>query len=338
MDWGGWIDSARSLDQWKSAAAGISQLFAKPGRVVRQEHRYTNSRAFWVEVREPLDGVRLIAFSLPRHGNTRGAITLRIWTTSGPESVHYHFARGPTYLLQGRACARYTNIEPYGIREKDLQKEDVEVRGVAYGAELADAGEPGEAVATLRSLFETFCKFVMDRHMAGPSAEVDAKESAVRTGPAALQEEQQISNLLDALSDLSDSERDAIAKARMGQSKFRDRLLSRWGDACSVTGLKSKELLIASHIVPWSRCETTNARWDVDNGLMLTPGLDKAFELGYISFQHEGRERGRIVISPKANWDTRRRLGFDDTMLRIRDWHEGLAHYIEQHRIWWGLY
>jgi hypothetical protein len=96
-------------------------------------------------------------------------------------------------------------------------------------------------------------------------------------------------------------------------------LLSRWGDACSVTGLKSKEVLIASHIVPWSRCETTNARWDVDNGLMLTPGLDKAFELGYISFQHEGKERGRIVISPKANWDSRRRLGFDDSMLHIRD-------------------
>lgn len=68
------------------------------------------------------------------------------------------------------------------------------------------------------------------------------------------------------------------------------------------------------------------------------PGPNKAFELGYTSFQHQGRERGHIVISPKANWYTRWRLGFDDLMLRVRDWHEGLAHYIEQHRSWWRLY
>jgi hypothetical protein len=71
----------------------------------------------------------------------------------------------------------------------------------------------------------------------------------------------------------------------------------------------------------------------VNNGLLLTPGLDKAFELGYISFEHEGAYRGRIIVSVTANWDVKDKLKLDNPQWRIREWHAGLAIYLARHRI-----
>ncbi|MGA7584486.1 MAG: HNH endonuclease, partial [Rouxiella badensis] len=48
------------------------------------------------------------------------------------------------------------------------------------------------------------------------------------------------------------------------------------------------ELLVASHIVPWSLCESFE-RIDPYNGLLLSPNLDKLFDKGLISFTDEGK-------------------------------------------------
>jgi hypothetical protein len=85
--------------------------------------------------------------------------------------------------------------------------------------------------------------------------------------------------------------------------------------------------MIASHIVPWSRCEEPHERWDVENGLLLTPGLDRAFELGLIGFD----ERGRIIVSSKISLDTQLKLGIDRNQ-RIRTWYEGMGKYLLRHR------
>ncbi|WP_408734460.1 HNH endonuclease [Paraburkholderia bannensis] len=44
------------------------------------------------------------------------------------------------------------------------------------------------------------------------------------------------------------------------------------------------ELLVASHIKPWSRCESAEEGLDAANGLLLVPTLDKLFDRGFIAF------------------------------------------------------
>ncbi|MBS4050496.1 MAG: HNH endonuclease, partial [Methylomonas sp.] len=52
--------------------------------------------------------------------------------------------------------------------------------------------------------------------------------------------------------------------------------------------------LIASHIKPW--CKSSNSeRIDPHNGFLLLPNLDKAFDLGFITFT----DSGEICISSK---------------------------------------
>lgn len=57
-----------------------------------------------------------------------------------------------------------------------------------------------------------------------------------------------------------------LVKQRIGQEIFRESLMDYWGGRCSATGLDMPELLRASHIKPWAKCETDVERLDVFNG------------------------------------------------------------------------
>lgn len=76
-------------------------------------------------------------------------------------------------------------------------------------------------------------------------------------------------------------EADQIVKTRVNQSFFRSAVLSSYNGRCCITGLSIPNLLIASHIIPWSHnaIERLNPR----NGLCLNSLHDKAFDKGYIT-------------------------------------------------------
>ncbi len=83
-------------------------------------------------------------------------------------------------------------------------------------------------------------------------------------------------------------EGDTIAKYRLNQGKFRSILLDFWEGACAVSGLNDQRLLIASHILPWSK-STKNQKGDPFNGLLLSVVWDSLFDKGLISFDDEGK-------------------------------------------------
>jgi len=83
-------------------------------------------------------------------------------------------------------------------------------------------------------------------------------------------------------------ERDAIAKYRVNQGRFRKILLRHWGSTCCVSGLNDERLLIASHILPWSM-STANQKGDPFNGLLLSVTWDALFDKGLISFDNDGK-------------------------------------------------
>lgn len=84
------------------------------------------------------------------------------------------------------------------------------------------------------------------------------------------------------------TEAERLVVQRVGQDIFRDRLMSYWGDRCPLTGITEPELLRASHIKPWAKCETDDERLDVHNGLLLSALWDAAFDKGLVTFADEG--------------------------------------------------
>jgi len=88
-----------------------------------------------------------------------------------------------------------------------------------------------------------------------------------------------------------------LQKARRGQGSFREKVMEYWSGACPLTGIREPDLLRASHIVPWNRCERESERLNPDNGLLLSSLWDAAFDRGLVSFDDAGETLAAPQIS-----------------------------------------
>jgi hypothetical protein len=121
------------------------------------------------------------------------------------------------------------------------------------------------------------------------------------------------------------TEREAVVKARIGQGRFRDALLSQW-KGCAVTGLEESDLLRASHVIPWSQSRLED-RTNPYNGLLLAVHLDAAFDQGFVSFD----DQGRIIMSPGFSHEDAETLGIHNQMA-LREIDQRHRPYLEYHR------
>lgn len=84
-------------------------------------------------------------------------------------------------------------------------------------------------------------------------------------------------------------------KQRRGQEYFRDAVINNSGGLCCLTGLAVRELLIASHILPWGT--HPEHRLNVRHGLSLSRLHDAAFDVGLIAFDGDLR----MLLSPRLS-------------------------------------
>jgi len=114
-------------------------------------------------------------------------------------------------------------------------------------------------------------------------------------------------------SDSTETEKEELRKARIGQRKFRKDLIAIWKQ-CSVSKYDIVEFLIASHIVPWHKSNNKD-RLNKYNGLLLLPNYDKLFDKGYISFD----DNGLILLSKKLSLESFRKFGItlNDRLINI---------------------
>lgn len=83
--------------------------------------------------------------------------------------------------------------------------------------------------------------------------------------------------------DFIGKEKEVVIKQRINQNSFRSIILANYNEQCAISGICIPQLLIASHIVPWSDDE--NNRLNPSNGICLSPLYDKAFDKGYIGIR-----------------------------------------------------
>lgn len=76
-------------------------------------------------------------------------------------------------------------------------------------------------------------------------------------------------------------------KTRVNQNVFRQIVLANYENKCALIGVDIPELLVASHIIPWS--ENEKERLNPENGICLSALYDKAFDMGLISFNEENK-------------------------------------------------
>ena len=123
------------------------------------------------------------------------------------------------------------------------------------------------------------------------------------------------------------TEAERLVVQRVGQDIFRRGLFEYWDGRCALTGLDVPDLLRASHIKPWSDCDTDAERLDVFNGLLLAPHLDAAFDSGFITIE----EDGAVLLSDALPSRARSALGLDGA-LKVHGLHRAHERYLPWHR------
>lgn len=108
------------------------------------------------------------------------------------------------------------------------------------------------------------------------------------------------------------TEREATVFTRVGQDKFRKNVISVWqnGERCAVKLIDIKEVLIASHIIPWSECKSDKERLDGANGILLCSHIDKLFDSYLITFV-KFSDRYVMVMSPRLDIKMILKLGIE---------------------------
>jgi hypothetical protein len=127
--------------------------------------------------------------------------------------------------------------------------------------------------------------------------------------------------------DVPETEKLTLSKSRRGQGLFRERALNV-EPKCRITGIDNPKLLVASHIKPWARCNTHAERLDGNNGLMLTPTIDRLFDRGFIGFTIDGK----LLVSDKLTDNERLRLGLK-TETNVGRFTNAQEVYLQYHRL-----
>ena len=91
--------------------------------------------------------------------------------------------------------------------------------------------------------------------------------------------------------DFTGETRRVVSEQRIKQHFFRRAVLSSYRGRCCMSGLSEPRLLIASHIVPWSKDKLN--RLNPRNGLCLSAIHDRAFDKGLITLS----DAFEIIIS-----------------------------------------
>lgn len=135
---------------------------------------------------------------------------------------------------------------------------------------------------------------------------------------------QEIEKELDSPIVLESTERELIAKSRIGQPIFKKALLN-YNSKCRLCGVTDQRFLIAGHIKQWS-ISNNQERLDGNNGLLLCPNHDFLFDKAYISFNDDGM----ILISEDLDKEARMFLNINENMsIRMN---ENQREYMKWHR------
>ena len=133
--------------------------------------------------------------------------------------------------------------------------------------------------------------------------------------------------IVESIKTISETERTALVKSRVGQGIFKQSLIKKHDGKCIVTGIDLSKLLIGSHIKPWVN-SNNEERLSSENGLLLSANFDKLFDSGLITFKNDGT----LVFSSFINEQNKTKLGLNNQIkVDLKASQEMLAN-LEYHR------
>jgi hypothetical protein len=222
-----------------------------------------------------------------------------VYVLSGDKSAD---VSGVNYFLEGLFRIRRRSPGPFMLPSKNGNSEPFDYRLSMEPVQVPDAPIPLSKVewydqAEIRRYFASGQNF--NPLPTDPDYTSRFEQLLARFGSSDAEA------LLQDLSDIesnvaSPTEREILAKARIGQGKFRSDVAAEWGkgETCALTGIAVPEMLTASHVKPW-RDSSDIERLDPANGLLLVAHADRLFDRYLLSFKYE-RGEYYVELNPRV--------------------------------------
>ena len=121
-----------------------------------------------------------------------------------------------------------------------------------------------------------------------------------------------------------DTEKWYMSKARIYQDVFKQYISENYNYTCAMCDNDQPELLVASHIIPWSNDK--DKRLELENGILLCNLHDKLFDKGFITLD----EKYNLIISKKLSKNVAKLLA--DTFFKVPNTNPPKQEYIQFHR------
>jgi putative restriction endonuclease len=139
--------------------------------------------------------------------------------------------------------------------------------------------------------------------------------------------ERRLEEQVESDESVSETDRQAIVRARRGQGLFKQRVM-KIEARCRVTLVDNISHLLASHCKPW-RDSSNEERLNGENGLLLTPSIDHLFDRGFIGFE----DSGDLIISPVAHRPSLQKMGVEtNRSINVGPFTEGQREFLDYHR------
>ena len=108
-------------------------------------------------------------------------------------------------------------------------------------------------------------------------------------------------------------------QVRVNQARFRTAVLASYNATCCISGLQHDKLLIASHIIPWSK--DAKNRLNPQNGLCLSALHDRAYDQGLITVMpdYTVRVSAALKTAPINAFLQSSLIASDSTPIRLPD-------------------
>lgn len=209
---------------------------------------------------------------------------------------------GVDYFLEGIFRIRRRHIGPWKLRNLQGEYKDYKYRLSMESLNRANSPIPlTNAEWYSRGEVHRFFSSGQNFNPLPTSPEYKPRLDSLLAGYGSSVASELLRDLAALNQEVSDeTERDILAKARIGQGRFRANLVRDWrkGETCALTGIDIPEMLIASHIKPW-RDSSNLERLDSMNGLLLISHADSLFDRYLMSF-HEVKGTFNVALHPRV--------------------------------------
>jgi hypothetical protein len=193
-----------------------------------------------------------------------------------------------------RALGNYLRQPGYGLFFDPKRNHDAWIQTAPLPTKVSDSA--GSILLALDARFP-------------PVPQGDAAAEALESDPAEVESfRHQIERASFEVPDAT-----ATVKTRgSAQRAFADAVKSNYGMRCGLTGISTREFLVAAHIVPWSKDQSI--RLDPKNGICLSLLVDRAFECGFLLIEDD--------YTVRLNID---RLGHDNALREQLQKYDGVT-------------